>query len=123
LGAGKPYPEDSDERLEDWLSYQCYRGEKNQALASQALKHILDFRPDPHSTGSGAILRALALKESGHGDQAEQLLKNWRQESPESELAKWGAQFVAGQPAPLPEKIQDGVCRVLALWRGPNQPQ
>jgi tetratricopeptide (TPR) repeat protein len=120
LGAGKPYPEDSDERLEDWLSYQCYRGEKNQSLAGQALKHILDFKPDPHSTGSGAILRALALKESGRGDQAEQLLKNWQQAAPESELAKWSAEFVAGQAAPLPKNIQDGVCRVLAAWRSPN---
>ena len=91
LGAGKPYPEDSDERIEDWLSYQCYRGEKNQPLAGQALKHILDFQPGSRSTGSGAILRALALKESGRGDQAEQLLKNWREEAPESELAKMGS--------------------------------
>jgi len=42
LGAGKPYAEDVDERLEDWLAYQCQR-RINPAEAPQYLDKIIGF--------------------------------------------------------------------------------
>jgi tetratricopeptide (TPR) repeat protein len=115
LGAGKPYPEDVDERLEDWLSYQCHLGQKNAQLAGQSLKHILDSRSQ--ARGAGEIIRALALKESGRGDEAVQLLKNWQREEPANELARWGGEVISGHAPPLPASIQDSACRVLAAWQ------
>ena len=117
LGAGKPYPQDVDERLEDWLCYQCYLGQKTQPLAQQALGRVLAFQPRAPLRGLGGIIRALALKESGRGDEAEQLLKTWQREEPANPLAKWGGQVLMGKAAPLPAGTQDGGCRVLAAWR------
>ena len=41
LGAGKPYPADVDERLEDWLTAQCQLALKAPDAARQALDRIL----------------------------------------------------------------------------------
>jgi tetratricopeptide (TPR) repeat protein len=116
LGAGKPYPEDVDERLEDWLTYQCQLQTKATDAAHQTLGRILANRPDAMQKGVGEIIQALALSKSGQTGEAEALLKGWQKEAPGSELAKWGSDIVAGRPAPLPAGIQDRECRVLAAW-------
>ncbi|WP_315814863.1 hypothetical protein [Paraflavitalea speifideaquila] len=50
LGVGKPYEEEVDERLEDWLMYQCGHktGDKDQAKAS--LDKITRFHPKVDNT-------------------------------------------------------------------------
>ena len=114
LGTGKPYPADIDERLEDWLTCQCQLARKAPAEASQALARILAIPARPKGQGIGDLIRALALKQSGRAAEAEQLLKGWQAQAPDSELAKWGAALFAGQPAPLLASLQDLNCRVLA---------
>ena len=64
--------------------------------------------------GTGDLIRALALKQSGRAAEAEQLLKDWQAQDPGSELAKWGAETFAGRPAPLPASLQTLDCRVIA---------
>ena len=43
LGVGKPYEEDIDLRLEEWMSYLCYSGQRNNGAAQSALKYILEM--------------------------------------------------------------------------------
>jgi tetratricopeptide (TPR) repeat protein len=114
LGSGKPYPADVDERLEDWLTRQCQLGRKAPAEAHAALDRILAVPARPKGQQVGDLIRALALKQSGHAAEAEQLLKDWQAQDPGSELAKWGAELFAAHPAPLPASLQDLNCRVLA---------
>jgi hypothetical protein len=114
LGAGKPYAADVDERLEDWVSCQCQYGRKAPAEARQALTRILAIPARPKGQGTGDLIRALALKQSGRAAEAEQLIKDWQAHDPGSELAKWGAELFAGHPTPLPASLQDLTCRILA---------
>jgi hypothetical protein len=114
LGAGKPYPADIDERLEDWVTCQCQLGRKAPAEARQALARILAIPAHTKGQGTGDLIRALALKQSGRAAEAEQLLKDWQAQDPGSELAKWGAETFAGRPAPLPASLQTLDCRVIA---------
>jgi tetratricopeptide (TPR) repeat protein len=114
LGAGKPYNADIDERLEDWLTAQCEFGRKAPEAARQALDRILAVPPRTTGQGTGDLIRALALKQSGRAAEAEQLIKEWEAQEPGSDLAKWGAQLFAGQAAPLPASLKDLACRVLA---------
>jgi predicted Zn-dependent protease len=114
LGAGKPYPADVDERIEDWVTYQCQLGRKAPAEARRALDRILATPARQKAQGIGDLIRALALKQSGRAAEAEQLLKDWQAQDPGSDLAKWGAEILAGRPAPLPASLQDLNCRVLA---------
>src|SRR5258706_11023812 len=43
LGVGKPYDEDIDERLENWLAYQNFIHLKNETAAQQMLDKIISF--------------------------------------------------------------------------------
>ncbi len=45
LGAGKPYDEDIDIRLENWLSYLCYKNSNNKEAASEMLGAVVKFMP------------------------------------------------------------------------------
>ena len=45
LGAGKPYDEDVDIRLENWLSYLCYKNSDNKEAASEMLGAVVKFMP------------------------------------------------------------------------------
>jgi tetratricopeptide (TPR) repeat protein len=124
LGAGKPYPADVDERLEDWFTCQCQLGRKAPDAARQALDKTLAIPARAKGQGIGDLIRALALKQSGRAAEAEQLLKDWQAQDPGSVLAKWGAEILAGRPAPLPASLQDLNCRVLAgLARASQHPE
>ena len=102
LGAGKPYPADLDERLEDWFTAQCQFARKAPDAARQALEKILAIPARTKGQGTGDLIRALALKQSGRAAEAEQLLKDWQAQDPGTDLAKWGAELFAGRAAPLP---------------------
>jgi len=114
LGAGKPYPADVDERLEDWFAAQCHFALKAPAAARQALERILAVPARTQGQGTGDLVRALALKQSGRAAEAEQFFKDWQAQAPDSDLAKWGAGLLAGRPDPLPPSLKNLACRVLA---------
>ncbi len=114
LGAGKPYPADVDERLEDWLTAHCQAALKAPEAARQALDKILAIPANNKGQGTGDLVRALALKQSGRTADADQLLKDWQAEDPDTDLAKWGAELFAGHPAPLPPSVKNLDCRVLS---------
>lgn len=70
LGAGKPYPNLCDERLEDWIAYLCEKARGNQAAQKKYLNAILKtaneerkafYQKNPYNE----YLRDLALKASG----------------------------------------------------------
>ncbi len=114
LGAGKPYPADVDERLEDWFAAQCQFELKVPDAAHQALARILAITPRPKGQGTGDLIHALALKQSRRAAEAEQFFKDWQAQAPDSDLAKWGAGLFAGRPEPLPPSLKNLACRVLA---------
>ena len=45
LGAGKPYDEDVDIRLENWLSYLCYKNLANKQATGEMLAAVVKFMP------------------------------------------------------------------------------
>jgi predicted Zn-dependent protease len=113
LGAGKPYPDDEDERLEDWLNYQCHLQSNSSADAQHDLERIISSS-SPSRRNVGQIIRALALKQSGRASEAEKLINDWLKDDPTNDLAKWGMALLSERTAPLPATIQDGPCRILA---------
>ena len=56
LGAGKPYDEDIDIRLENWLSYICFKKLKMDDSAKQMLNTIIHFEPHIKNTVSNYYL-------------------------------------------------------------------
>jgi predicted Zn-dependent protease len=114
LGAGKPYPEDVDERLEDWLTYQCHLKRQAPEEARRMLDKILAFQPCSKRNGAGTIIRALALKAGGRGSEGEKLLGAWLKQEPTDPMAKWGIEVFAGRRAALPANLHDEEFRLLA---------
>jgi hypothetical protein len=114
LGAGKPYPADIDERVEDWLTAQCHFSLNAPEAARQTLTNILAIKPRSNGQVVSDLVRALALKQTGQTAAAEQLLKDWQAQAPETDLARWGADLFADRAAPLPPSLKDSDCRILA---------
>jgi predicted Zn-dependent protease len=113
LGAGKPYPENVDERLEDWLAAQCLaprgRTAEARALLQQAAGSA-GSRP-----GAGTLVRALALRQAGRDGEGRQLVADWAAREPQSALAAWATRAYAGDVGPVPEAGGEEA-RVLAAW-------
>jgi hypothetical protein len=115
LGAGKPYPADVDERLEDWLSA---KGLERQGKPAEA-RHLLDQLAAAARTkpGAGQLLGALALKATGHPAEADEVLAIWVGQQRDPRVGEWGRRLLAGQPLPWPDGAQGSEeLRVLAEW-------
>ena len=57
LGVGKPYEDQTDERLEDWLSYLCYSHQKDESnVQSSYLEKIMQFTPKVDNTVPNFIM-------------------------------------------------------------------
>lgn len=102
LGVGKPYDEDIDERLEDWLAYGSYTKQGNETAARKMLDKILS-----ESRNNGAsvnnLITAWALQKTGKDDEAKKLLNNWVQRDKGNALAHWAINTYNGENQNLPE--------------------
>jgi len=122
LGVGKPYAEDIDERVEDWLAYENYARLGNDQAAEQMLAHILAFKTYPDENGYvyssvKDLVSAWALQKKGKSDEAEKLLKRWVEKQPGNNLAKWALNAYNGNHTQLPDEMRtDENYRVLQEW-------
>lgn len=121
LGVGKPYAEDIDERVEDWLAYENYTRLGNDQSAKQMLDHILAFKPYQDENGSiypsaKSLVTAWALQKKGKSDEAEKLLRDWIEKQPGNNLAKWALDAFNGNYSQLPDIKSDENYRVLQEW-------
>ena len=87
LGVGKPYDEDIDTRLEDWMEYQCYlkSGKKGGDIL---LTRIKNFMPMVDNTvrnfiPSNALVTAWAIEKTEGKEKAVAWLNNQQQLFPE----------------------------------------
>ena len=116
LGAGKPYPEDCDERIEDWLAYRCHVGRKTDNDAKAMLTRITTFKAHPPLNGTGELVSAWALRESGKAADGESVLTAWLAREPASEAAKWALAVYRGNTSTSYAGGQDDAYHVLSAW-------
>ncbi len=120
LGVGKPYQADIDERLEDWLAYECYSRLGKTSEAQQALQNIIAFIPRRENTVSNflpaaTLVTAWALEKTNKKEQAVQLLNEWLKKDPANKTAAWSNQVFENhlQAAPLEITKDDETVRIL----------
>jgi hypothetical protein len=73
LGSGKPYEEDLDERVQDWLKYKTYQALKNKDAANAALNDILQYSEGKKiaaTPGPGDRISYLAYRAAGRDKDA-----------------------------------------------------
>lgn len=103
LGVGKPYEEDIDERLEDWLAYESYTEQKNDKAAKDMLNKILKSYGNESSINN--LVTAWALQKTGKGDEAKKLLNDWVEKDRQNVLAKWARDVYNGENKTLPDDV------------------
>ncbi|MFC1561846.1 tetratricopeptide repeat protein [candidate division KSB1 bacterium] len=93
LGVGKPY--DVDIRLESYLEAVCRQKTGNNAEADRLFSEIVKYSEEHlGSRNSIDLVYALALREMGRNSEAQKIMDDWIQKSPEDTVALWAhAQF------------------------------
>lgn len=114
LGAGKPYPDDVDERLEDWLDAVCAEKLNRPAESRALMERIAAFAN--RRTGVNTALTALALQKIGRAGEAEKLFAEWKGES---SLRQWAMEIYQGKPG-SDLALDDVNYRVIREWRARN---
>jgi len=118
LGAGKPYDEDIDERLEDWLSYNCYATMGDKILAKQSLQKIVNFSPKIENTVSNFLpanhlVSAWAIEKSASRKSAEDWIQSQAGLYPSNKLVQWSLAMYRNGTSNLSTDDKDGTVRVL----------
>ena len=119
LGSGKPYTEEIDERLENWLTYQIYKSEKNNAGANASLQKIIAFTPRVDNTVSNFsmsnhLVTAWAYQALGKKEEADRFLQEWITKYPQNPVLKWCQANFTGQSYSIPTNARvDENYRVL----------
>ncbi|HUX96989.1 MAG TPA: DUF5107 domain-containing protein [Bacteroidales bacterium] len=119
LGVGKPYDEDIDMRLENWMSYICLSGMKQNNEAKVKLNRIIEFSSRIENTvrnfiPSNAVVTAWAYENKGNRDEALKWLDSQAQAFPRSKLIEWSrAVFLSDNNFILNENEKDANARII----------
>jgi hypothetical protein len=122
LGVGKPYQNDIDERLEDWMAYDVYTQQRNSKAAQEMLQKIITFTEMQTANGSGYpsvnnLISAWAFEKVGQQEKAKSLLKQWVEKEPQNAVAKWTMNVYNGQQTTLAaDSRTDENYRILQQW-------
>ncbi len=119
LGVGKPYDEDIDERLEDWMSYNCYSSLKNTTAADQSLKKIIAFTPKVDNTvmnflPANQLISAWAIEKTSAATNATEWLQQQAKLYPTNKIMQWALQVYTQQTVDiLSAEDKDGEVRII----------
>jgi predicted Zn-dependent protease len=94
LGVGKPYPENIDERLENWMSYLCYTKIGKADEATRYLHKITAFKPQIDNTVSNFLsanhlVTAWAIEKLDGREKASAWLANQIAQYPDDKILQW----------------------------------
>ena len=119
LGVGKPYDEDIDERLEDWLGYECYTNLGNKTAASQSLQKIINFTPKIDNTvlnflPANHLVSAWAIEKTSAAKNAQDWLQIQTALYPGNKIIQWClAMYNKQQTTGLTADEKNGEVRIL----------
>lgn len=117
LGSGKPYEADIDDRLEDWLSYDCLVKSKNTKAAKAKLDEIISYNKSGRRASRAMVndvITAWALKKAGRTDEADKYVKEIVESHPSNKVAQWVSDVYSGKNATLEANGNDD--DILQQW-------
>jgi hypothetical protein len=119
LGVGKPYPEDIDTRMEDWMNYLCLVQQKRTSDAEKVLNRIIQFEPLVDNTvrnfyPSNSLVTVWAYEKLNRRNDAGQWLNRQINEFPDHKLLVWSkAMFEHDKNFILKESDKDVNVRII----------
>jgi tetratricopeptide (TPR) repeat protein len=96
LGVGKPYDEDIDDRLENWIEYLCYAHLNKMTDANNSLQKIVQFNSTQNSYPENAVVEVWAYEKLGEKDKARQWLNKQLKAFPNNKRLLWGKSVLEG---------------------------
>ena len=101
LGVGKPYQENIDERMEDWLSYLCYKKTGKHQQAKQSLEKITSFKPRIENTVSNFLpandlITAWAVEKLKSKAEADKWMNEQALQYDNDKMVKWSQSVFDG---------------------------
>lgn len=119
LGVGKPYDEDIDTRLEDWMNYLCYQSLKKSIEAEKMLNRIISFQPRIDNTvrnftPANTLVTAWALERLNRKNEAGSFINRQISDFPDYKDLLWSkALFENDKEFILPENEKDANVRII----------
>jgi hypothetical protein len=119
LGVGKPYDEDIDYRLEDWMTYSCYHNMNKTNEAEAVLKNIVRFEPKVENTvrnflPANTLVTAWAYEALNNKSEGSQFIEQQLKYFPDYRLILWSkAVFEKESSFTLAETEKDANARIL----------
>lgn len=106
LGVGKPYDDQIDSRLDDYIQSLIFAGKGNREKASAFMGQVANHQPILPYFTSGDLLTALALRESGQRDEADKRVAAWTRSNPSSQIAQWCIAIYEGKKTKASEILK-----------------
>ena len=119
LGVGKPFQEDIDERLEDWLNYQCYTSLGDDKTAMQSLRKIIAYVTKVENTvmnflPANQLVAAWAIEKTSTSKSAEEWILTQARLYPSNKIIQWCLQiYTKKHSSDLTPDEKDGEVRIL----------
>jgi tetratricopeptide (TPR) repeat protein len=119
LGVGKPYDDEIDYRLEDWMTYLCYHNMKNNSEAEDILWNIVKFEPKVENTvrnflPANTLVTAWAYESLNKRDEAVRFIDRQIGYFPDYKLILWSkAAFQKDNTFTLDETDKDANARII----------
>jgi predicted Zn-dependent protease len=115
LGAGKPYPEDVEERVEDWMTAQCLERAGKSAEARVLFERLAASRKPRAAVGG--LLSAASLAVLGRRADALRAFDEWAALQTDPRVSAWGRRVCEGQPADWPADVPSNEeHRTVTAW-------
>lgn len=104
LGVGKPYPEDIDDRLENWITFLCNK-RLHRKNGNAALEKILQFNAGRQHAGTvffpeNAVVTYWAYKSRYGDEKARQWLHEEAPQAVDAKTLQWLTRAAEGKPVP-----------------------
>jgi tetratricopeptide (TPR) repeat protein len=114
LGVGKPYPENLDERLEDWMSYLCYQQTDQKKSAQAYLQKVIQFKPKTENTVSNFIaannlVTARAIEKLNGKAKATEWLNGEVKQYPDNKILQWCKQVFENEHLQKADRTDSGI--------------
>ncbi|WP_428231566.1 DUF5107 domain-containing protein [Flavobacterium sp.] len=119
LGVGKPYEEDIDERLENWMDYLCYTSLGNNEKATKSVQKIVAFKPKLDNTvlnflPANQLVSAWAIEKTSSAQKAQEWLQNQAKLYPDNKIVQWALLVYTKQQSDiLTADEKDGEVRII----------
>ncbi len=86
LGVGKPYKDDIDDRLENYLEsiIEDHLGQKDASVS--LMRKIIDFKPGTYFYESNNLIQLWALEATGRKQETDKFIENWTETSTQPKL-------------------------------------